>query len=153
LALVALSVFANSLYWVYVKEHYTADSNGGVVVSVDPPLVAVLTDLAVAGGSYPAIKIIKYKVKRKISIGDKVATVSTYKWPEEINQHYWDDFFPWPVEYATNNAADIKKELDGYSSDDWCNLSIAIDQLDKPYKVGLFRVELRGGEWARKTSE
>src|SRR5579871_1683077 len=50
----------NFLYWVRVREHFwRGDANPGLVVSVDPLLIAVATDLTKGMGTYPAVKIFR----------------------------------------------------------------------------------------------
>jgi hypothetical protein len=82
-----------------------------------------------------------------IKIGARVATVAIYTEAEEEDSDYWGDFFPLPVEYATNNALEISNELDTYPEEHWSILKNGINELNKPYKLGLFRIELETSDW------
>lgn len=148
-----IALVVNFYYWFSKKEHFYADSNGGIIISEEPPLAAVYTNLAkfgAYGDHYPVIKVIKFEVNRAIQVGDKIATVAVYsalKSDEDETSDFWGDFFPLPVEYATNNTQEINNELRSYQKEHWEILTDGIKQLDKPYSLGLFRINIHSSDW------
>lgn len=148
--LVLLAVFINSVYWVKAKEHYTADSNPGLILSVNPPIFAVYTDLSKGDGWYPAIKIAAYKSKKRVEPGLGLATVATYSDAHGERCAFWSDFDPLPIEYATSNHESIQRELESYSDANWDNLKNGVSYLNGQYTVGLIRLEVEGASWPTK---
>jgi len=135
-------------YWLKLKEHYTADSNAGLVISTNPNLVAVSTNLTKSDdGNFPVIKVIKYKVRKNVKFGDKIATVSTYKRDLDDTLDHWVDFFPLPVNYATNDINEINNEINSYPKEQWDNLEKGLMEIEKPYKEGLYKVETKTSDW------
>ena len=144
----------NFYYWISIVEHYTADSNLGVVISVDPPLVAVYTDLTKGIGSYPAIKIIEYRTSRKISLGSEVATAATYRVYDEesflnSDEHleYWVNFYPLPLDYATDDETEIETALSSYPRGQKQLILATIRQISQPYRQGLYKVNIISSDW------
>lgn len=127
-------------------EHFKfGDSNGGVIISERPRLVAITTDLTKGIGSFPVVKIISYKKKGKI--GDRIATVALYTASTENNLPNWIDFNPIPLNYATNDVTEIERALQSYSEKQWSSLERRLSQLQKPYQEGLFKVDLESSNW------
>jgi len=148
LAIIAIAI--NALYWIRSKEHFTADSNAGLVISEQPKLVAVSTDLTKYGGHYPVIKIIEFKVKREIMIGERVGTVATYIGALNDETPYWLDFFPEPIEYATDNQIELQSALETYPEEQWQAIERGLSELVEPYQPGLYRVDIQGSDWESK---
>ncbi|MES2616670.1 MAG: DUF3239 domain-containing protein [Bacteroidota bacterium] len=145
---VFLSLAVNFFYWVRKKEQFrSGDSNAGLVVSVNPTLVAVTTDLTKGGGEYPVVKIIKYK--KSASIGDKIATVALYIPSDNEHDPHWEDFFPTPMDYATTNKADIQGALNSYDPQQWEDLQRRLKQVPFPYAVGLYKVDVEASDWKK----
>lgn len=137
----------NYFYWRRKSEHFAyGDSNGGIVVSENPKLIAVTTDLSkgFAGGSYPVVKIIPYKGKGKLN--DRIGTVALYEGTSSCTPH-WSDFFPVPVEYVNNNKAELNAVLCSYSEESWEVLENRIKQIGQPYKEGLFKLSAEDSSW------
>lgn len=58
--LILVALIINIFYWLRKNEHFkSGDSNGGVVISTKPNLIAVTTDLRKFSGNFPVVKIIK----------------------------------------------------------------------------------------------
>lgn len=136
----------NIFYWRRKKEQFThGNSLGGLIISDKPKLVAVTTDLSVGfGGSYPVVKIIHYKGKGKLH--DRIGTVALYQGSDDATNH-WDDFFPVPVEYVNNNEIELKDVLQSYSDESWEILQHRIQQINKPYREGLFKIYSDESNW------
>jgi hypothetical protein len=143
-----VTIVIHEFYWIRQKEHFTADSNGGVIISTSPALAAVSTNLGKYGGDYPVIKIIEFKVKRPISVGEKIATVAIYSGVDDEIE-YWDDFYPLPVEYATKNQQDIKAALNSYPEKQWQTIKEGVAELKLPYKIGLYKVRKQNSDWIK----
>jgi hypothetical protein len=142
---VALFVFLNSFYWVRVGEHFRYGcANPGVVVSLDPMLIAVSTDLTKGLGRFPVIKIVPKRLGRiageSPKIGTRLATVALYM-PSINNQPHWSDFDPRPADSVTANLSEIRRLISTFSEEDWRELYQGLQQVEKPYRPGLYRVQ------------
>ena len=105
-------VLASIYYFVRASEHFSADSNLGVIISNKPLLLAVYTGLTKGYGSYRVIKIIEFKSKKRVRVGAEIGTVSTYSRDDKdsflySNEDvpYWFNFYPLPVTYATDDVS------------------------------------------------
>lgn len=139
-------IFINAFYWVRVKEHFSADSNPGLIIAESPPLYAVYTDLSKGVGCYPVIKVQRYRAKKASRVGDRLATVAVYADGGGSGSASWSDFYPLPIEYATSDAKSIQRELSRYSSKSWEQLYAGLDQLGIP-KVGLYKLKTDRSNW------
>ena len=136
----------NILYWRRKKEQFAyGDSNGGIIISEKPKLVAVTTDLSKGfGGNYPIVKILSYKGKGKLN--ERIGTVALYEGSESCTPH-WNDFFPIPVEYVNNNEVELNAVLKSYSDESWEVLESRIKYIKQPYKEGLFKISAENSNW------
>lgn len=136
----------NYLYWRRKREHFAyGDSNGGIVVSENPKLIAVTTDLSKGiTGKYPVVKIVHYKGKGKLN--ERIGTVALYEGSSVCTPH-WNDFFPVPVEYVNSNKAEQKAVLRSYSEESWELLEARIKKIGRPYKEGLFKISTENSSW------
>lgn len=136
----------NYLYWRRKSEHFAyGDSNGGIVVSENPGLIAVGADLSKGfAGSYPVVKILPYKGICRLN--ERIGTVALYKGTSSCTP-YWSDFFPVPVEYVNNNKAELNAVLRSYSEESWDVLESRIKQIVQPYEEGLFKISAEGSSW------
>lgn len=136
----------NYFYWRRKREHFAyGDSNGGIVVSENPKLIAVATDLSKGiTGKYPVVKILPYKGKGKLN--DRIGTVALYEGSSVCTPH-WKDFFPVPVEYVNSNQAELNAVLRSYSEESWELLENRVKQLGQPYKEGLFKIASENSSW------
>jgi hypothetical protein len=138
----------NLLYWQRVREHFR---NGcacpAVIVSMEPMLIAVATDLSKGDGEYPAIKIIEKSLPTVCGqipqAGSQLATVALY---DSSSYHipYWADFDPRPVECATGELDVIERVMKTFARKDWNELYSWLDQVPQPYRCGLYHVEPTG---------
>lgn len=136
----------NYLYWRRKREHFAyGDSKGGIVVSENPKLIAVATDLSKGfAGSYPVIKIVPYKGKGMLN--ERIGTVALYEGTSSCTPH-WNDFFPVPVEYVNSNKAELNAVLRSYSEESWEILENRIKQISRPYKEGLIKISAENSSW------
>ena len=146
--ILSLSLIINIFYWLRKKEHFkSGDSNGGLVISINPKLVAITTDLTKGFGHYPVVKIIHYKTSKKIKIGDKIATVALYSSSTDDSLPHWIDFHPIPLSYATKNKSTHQSAINSYESTQWEDLEKRLTEIDKPYKIGLYKVDVKNSDW------
>ena len=148
LILPALFVFLpKAIYFLrYKKEHFQfGDSNGGIVISDNPKLVAVTTNLSKYGGSYPVVKIIEYKGKS--NLGERVGTVALYFGSEDESCPHWMGFDPIPIEYATQNKKGLEEAIQSYEKSQWIEIEERLKQVPTPYKKGLYRIEEKNSNW------
>lgn len=145
LMFVVIILAINIFYWFKIKVQFKqGDSNGGLIISENPKLIAVTTSLSKGFGNYPVVKVLHYKGKAKLN--ERVGTVALYKGSED-SCPYWEDFFPIPVDYVTDNQVQINRVLKTYDEESWEILSNRINQLDKPFKEGLFKIKNKENNW------
>ena len=141
-----IALVHNLLYWREKREHFRyGDSNGGIIVSVNPTLVAVTTDLTKGIGKYPVIKIIGYQLKGEI--GDRIGTVALYTRSEDENIKHWIDFRPIPIRYATNHIEEIDRAINSYKNEQWKQIEDRLLQVPKPYMEGLYLIKEPTSDW------
>lgn len=135
-------------YWGRKKDHFEfGDSNGGIIISENPSLVAVTTNLTKGFGDYPVIKIIKYKGKGKV--GDRIGTVALYTASADDSLPHWIDFHPIPIEYATNNTEEINSAIESYDENQWIQIQDRLKEVPKPFKEGIFKVDVEDSDWRK----
>ena len=144
-----LLILLNVLYWIRVREHFWGgDANPGLVVSVDPLLVAVATDLTQGVGAYPAVKVFEASLPRmggeRPEVGSRIATVSLYS-PGMNDAPHWGDFIPHPAQYATGDDGRIEELMQTFSAGDWSRLQRCLKQVPKPYRPGLYMIDEESG--------
>lgn len=150
--LAILFLVINILYWLRKKEYFkSGDSNGGIVVSVNPTLVAVTTDLTKGFGEFPVVKIITCNTFKNVKVGDKIATVALYSASENDELPHWIDFHPIPLSFATKNKEVIKRAIASYESEQWKDLQNRLGEIRKPYKEGLYKSEIQTSDWKTNT--
>jgi hypothetical protein len=76
------------LHFLIYRERVTGhfrlgDANPGVVVGVNPTLVAIRTDLTKGIGSYPAVRVVRARLRRimgrPVEVGMRLPTVAVYQ--------------------------------------------------------------------------
>ncbi len=164
LGLFGLALFVSPAYWflfvpcalftflrlVRLREQFLGGcANPSVVVSVNPPLIAVCTDLRTGPTPYLVVKIIKQPLNRSKRgtppIGTRVVTVALYD--DMKNTAYgpgghWSDVHPMAADCVSNNTALIDCVKETISEADWQELELALEQVPKPYCPGLYPVEV-----------
>lgn len=132
-----------------------------IVVSVNPPLIAVSTDLSkIEGAKYPAIKILPQPLQAmrgaQSQVGDRLPAAALYQAGSKArvsirqatglslginDKPYWDDFSPMAVQSVTDNPTVIQDALRrlSESGDVWDELQTGLAQIPQPYRPGLYR--------------
>lgn len=149
-----IAIVMNLYYWTNKKEHFlSGDSNGGIVVSTNPTLIAVNTSLTKGYGDFPVVKITKRASLKNVSIGDRVPTVALYTASTNESLAHWLDFNPIPLSYATNDVRIINSAMQSYPSEQWEQLEKYLLELEKPYKTGLYQVDKEQSGWNEISSD
>lgn len=60
---------------------------------------------------------------------------------------FWKDFFPLPVEYGSRVPQQIQAAIDSYAEAHWFELLRGIEQLERPYAPGLYRMDAQDSDW------
>ncbi len=136
--------YAVYIYWHRVKYQFISGCvNPGQVVSIHPPLVAVVTDLTKGGPSCLVAKVVRQPLSCMAGgppqIGQRVATVAFYN---EVNSglDHWDDFEPVVADCVTGNHDDLARVLASIDQESWQELQTAIPQIPTPPQPGLYRI-------------
>lgn len=142
----------NLLYWVRVQEFFShGNARPGLVLQLNPTLVAVATDLTQGWGSYPAIKVIRTRLKRsmgrRLRPGSRLPTVALYKRSLDPMCPHWEDFFPRPLECATWNKRMVARIMATFSEIDWQTLEQSVQQLPS-WEPGLYMLPTEGDDQA-----
>jgi hypothetical protein len=143
---VPLAILKWLYWWVQRMKFVSGCTNPALVVAVDPPLVAVFTDLS-KGGNYTNWHYVKFIEQPLGSMTDgppqlwqRLATVATYHNGE--NSLHWDDFWPTVVNCVTWNKSDINRVFATLTPTDWTQLEAGLRQVPQPFAVGLYKVEI-----------
>ncbi|RYG67025.1 DUF3239 domain-containing protein [bacterium] len=139
LALLLCSLFALQR----VKDHFAfGNTLPGVIVSLQPPLIAVLTDMTTGIGKYNTIKVLEQPLMASglaaSPIGTRVPTVATYI--GEGKSGHWDDFFPVLVAAVTQDEKAVQRAMASFKEEDWLELECALATLSSPPAPGLHRL-------------
>ncbi|WP_254513317.1 DUF3239 domain-containing protein [Anatilimnocola floriformis] len=144
-----LFLVMNIGYWRVTRNKFVAGCiNPGVVVSLDPPLVAVLTNLNKGGSDtdWNYIRILNQPLNSMTGgppqIGQRLAAVALYTPSDDACPH-WEYFSPTVVNCVTWNAREIQRVQNSIEASDWDELSRGLKQLPQPPAEGLFKVELK----------
>jgi Protein of unknown function (DUF3239) len=130
-------------YWFRVRIKFISGCvNPAVVVSEDPPLLAVGTDLACGSGvNWPVIKILAHPFGRMFGgpfrEGDRVPTVALYY--GEDGPH-WLDFEPVAAQCVTRNRDEIARMLESIDDAGWKVLELGLRQIPQPLEPGQYRL-------------
>ncbi len=126
-----------------LRQHFFSGCvNPAIVISTEPNLIAVSTNLANNGSTYLVIKILPHPLhrmrSRPVSCGTRLATVALYSGAGTSG--VWEDFDPVAVNCATDDESTIERTLQSIPAQEWLDLEYGLEQLPKPYKPGLYPV-------------
>jgi hypothetical protein len=134
----------NLLYWRRISGHFQYGcSIPAMIVSLDPMLIAVSTNLTKGIGKYPAIKIIEKRLPTACGqlprVGSMLPAVALYhQSPEDVP--HWSDFDPRPIDCATGDVEAMRRVMNTIEEDDWNKLHVGLIQVPKPFRCGLYHV-------------
>lgn len=159
LAIALISIYLLTLVtadWARTYEHFKfGEPLPGLVVSTNPTLIAVTSDFFRNEEKHSVVKIIKVKLKningKNVKVRDRIGTVALYTTSQKIFSIDIGAYHPTPfnihfipINYATANNCD--HILNQYNEDDWNELETRLNRLDKPHKIGLFKVGIEPAE-------
>lgn len=138
----------NIWYWLKAFNLFKGgDVNPGKVISINPTLVAVATDMRKHSGDYPVLKIIKTQLPREDrELGKIIPTVALYN----DNPHgypFWAEFHPVPVVHGMNDLNYIDHMLRNFSAKQIESLKEYIMKLNVK-EVGIYKVDEESSNWA-----
>lgn len=136
----------NWFYWQRVRDHFRHGcANPGIILSLDPTLIAVTTDLTKGFGDFPVVKIIEKSLPSVCGqlpqVGSRVPTVALYVPSPDENLPHWADFDPRPVDCATGDVAAMQAVMDTFTEEEWQELNERLRQVPRPYQCGLYHIE------------
>jgi hypothetical protein len=146
--LAAIVLLLDFAWWMRTRLHFVGGCiNPGKVVSLDPPLIAVFTDLTKGEGyEHPVVKVLKHPLSRMsggpFGVGQRIATIATYEHSDEDKPH-WSDTYPVAVHCATTDLDEIDRVTAALDKDSWRKLDQALEQVPEPYEPGLYQIKLR----------
>lgn len=122
--------------------------NPGVVISLDPPLVAVSTNLGKANDRPEGTPIIfigqqplKHMLDGMPQIGQRVATVATYG-PDSDFATHWDGCDPKLPACVTHDRVELDRIYQSIDESDWLQLEQTLRQIPPSPEIGDYRVFL-----------
>jgi hypothetical protein len=149
LAVVATAGFI--AFWYGARRHFIiGDLNPAVVVSVNPPLAAVFTDLGKQPPypAYPIIKVVSVRLSGRDGepppqVGEKLVVVSVYFADARPGAPAWANINPIPAYVATGDPQTHRALAEHLGESQWDELNAYLSQVRKPYRKGLFRLRPR----------
>ena len=131
-------------HWRTLRDHFLSGClNAAKVVSLDPPLVAVSTDLQTGDVPCPVLRILPQPLRMMVpgdpEIGRRAAAVSLYGWSLGERDH-WSTFHPLLVDTGTGSGEKIGEAIDRLDDEDWDDLEFALAQVKPPCEPGLYRI-------------
>lgn len=146
LPLAALALWLNVSYWRSVRAHFLHGCVlPGVVVGVEPLLIAYATDMSLGTGDYPAVKIVRSRLRAiegaKPTVGTRLVGVAWYG-TSDYRLPHWEDVDPRPVETATSNADERDRLSRAVDREDYAQLEQWLQQC--PMEPGVYFVQPDG---------
>jgi len=136
----------NWFYWQRVRDHFRKGcANPAVIVSLEPMLIAVSTDLTKGIGEYPVVKIIKKYLPTACGqvplVGARLPAVALYQPSPDEDLPHWADFDPRPIDCATGDVDAMQAVMSTFTEDDWNELTLWLEQVPRPFRCGLYHVQ------------
>lgn len=137
----------NIWYWFMAFNRFKGgDVNPGKVISIDPTLVAVASDMRKFAGDYPILKIIETKLPIEDKVIDKIIpTVALYN-DNPHNYPFWAEFHPVPVIQGIKDRHHIASILKNFSNTSLTTLENYIQKIGRK-EVGIYKVDENTSNW------
>lgn len=149
IVLVMMFGLINFYYWRLVRGKFVGGCvNPGVVVSLDPPLLAVVSDLNKGGDATPwnYVRVVPQPLLSMTGgppqIGQKLPTVCLYT-PGDDNSPHFEMLSPTCVNCVTWSRHDIGRLFSSIQPSEWQELQEALKLVPQPPAEGLYKVELQ----------
>ena len=151
LAMLILFPAGATLIYFYdrLRHFMRGDANPGIVLTVNPTLVAVATDMSRTDEPYKAVKVFQTNLKPStgststLEVGSVIGTIAQYS-ASAGNQGHFADFNPVPAELATKNEDYLSSLIDSFDQEQYRQAAQAIKCLPQPYRPGLFHIGPEG---------
>jgi hypothetical protein len=140
-------VLHNAWYWFMVYNKFKGgDVNPGKVISVDPDLVAVATNMSKSMGNYPILKIVKTTLtKHEKEKGVFIPTIALYK-DNPYMYPFWAEFHPVPISHGTTDKAVLKARFETFTSEEFKRIEAYLKEVNS-LKEGTYKVETTTSGW------
>ena len=120
-------------YFRSIKFHYTEGCiTPARILSVDPPLVAVYSDLSISGKSCHAVRLLRqplHKLPPHAAKPGPISSISLYfGLHRELGDH-WCDILPVITNLATNNIQEINRVYSSIGQEEWQWLDWGLKQI------------------------
>lgn len=136
-------------YWNWVTSLFVEGCvNPAVVISVNPVRLACYADLTLAGGTWPALKVLQLPDSQKAwsdaSVGERASCVCFYRGDSQ-EAGMWADFHPIPDRVLTAASEELERlraglEQDPSEGDLWTKLELAQRIVGGEPGLGLYRL-------------
>lgn len=129
-------------------QYREGDSRPGVIVSIEPPLVASSTDLDMGAGSGPhyVVRIQKLFTRKingePIKLGQKIPMAAVYEEDPEEGAKTWKTFHPAPIAYGNSDPAAAKFVMSQIDDDEWNILQEGLKQVPRPFAIGQYEIKV-----------
>ncbi|MFK7766611.1 MAG: DUF3239 domain-containing protein [Mariniblastus sp.] len=139
-------MLALAIYYLrQISFHYTGGCiTPARILSVEPPLVAVYTDLSVSGRSCHIIRLLRqplHKLAPHAAKPGPISTISLYcGLHQELGDH-WCDIHPVITNLATNDANEIQRVHSSIGQEEWQWLDWGLKQI--PFSQPITQEQLR----------
>jgi hypothetical protein len=111
-----------------------------VVLDAKRHLVAVGTDLSKGGKPYPVVKVLKQPLGRVTGgpFEDRARLAFVAMYNGFAHEKRWRNFGGYLVNSGTTNEKTVRRVLRSIEDEQWQWLEAAVEQLDEPYRAGLY---------------
>ncbi|MCA9176480.1 MAG: DUF3239 domain-containing protein [Planctomycetales bacterium] len=142
----ALMAAMNWHYWHRVVVHFQyGNALPGVVISLEPMLIAFSTDMTTGVGSFPAVRVIKKRFDelggQTPKVGTRLIGVALYARSSSSVQH-WEDVDPVPIECVTDDPKVHARLMSTMTEQDFQELFTWLRGV--PRKAGLYFIQPDG---------
>ena len=137
--------FCCYMYWKRITTQFRSGcTNPAQVISIDPPLVATMTNLTKGLIDADVIKICPEPLGKfstgMPALGQKLATIALYEDDFCDDSGHWSSFDPRRVNLVTKDVSAIGRVVASVEQKSWQELSAGLAQLSQPYQPGHYRV-------------
>jgi hypothetical protein len=137
---------------VYIKGpplHFAAgDLSPGIVVSMNPCMVAITSDLSMGGPSYPIVKVLELPLDEHPSMtfqtGSRVPMATVFQHPPSEQVKRWVDCNPEPIAFATDLETAVEQCTLLLDEQEWQMLQHCIARLPHPLEEGVYLIRPTG---------
>lgn len=143
----AIMVIVNVVYWLGVWNTFKGGLvSPGKVVSVNPDIIAVATDMSKMAGQYPVLTIKKIKLAKEDKIiGKIIPTISVfYNYYKDLP--FWAAYSVVPVSYGITDTNQLQYLMDRFEQDEFDKLNHAIDQVGH-IQPGVYKIDPETSAW------